>query len=361
MLSVPWFSPSPTPQPSPSSGRYGDDRPPVILIPGMCGSRLRTEALTTWPCTVDPFRSFDLMHWREEPLQADAVIDRWDIYGLLHFTTGYGRLRDVLTTRFGYRLGHDLFEFAYDWRQDCRRSAAALQTQVARWRPDGGPVVVLAHSMGGLVARYWIERLGGAAQVRHLVLFGSPGGGTPFAFEWLVQGVPFLPWLSMGLRRKLAALLQTMPSMYQLLPRNPFVAAADGSPIDIFAERDWLPDRFHPLLDDALAFHAELGERCSVPALCIAGTGTATTTRAVVAGSGTARWENIVFERAEVGDGMVPAASATLPGAESHLVACGHEDLLCDDRVWHWLMPRLFERGTEAGRWRRDTALEQAA
>lgn len=40
---------------------------------------------------------------------------------------------------------------------------------------------IVAHSLGGLVSRYFIERLGGNKLVSHLVILGTPNAGTPLA------------------------------------------------------------------------------------------------------------------------------------------------------------------------------------
>lgn len=45
----------------------------------------------------------------------------------------------------------------------------------------GQKVDVVAHSMGGLVSRWWIERAGGTAAVRRLVTCGTPHGGSPWS------------------------------------------------------------------------------------------------------------------------------------------------------------------------------------
>jgi len=42
-------------------------------------------------------------------------------------------------------------------------------------------LVIIAHSMGGLVSRYFIERLGGNKVVTQLVMLGTPNNGTPWA------------------------------------------------------------------------------------------------------------------------------------------------------------------------------------
>ena len=39
-------------------------------------------------------------------------------------------------------------------------------------------VIIMGHSQGGLVARYWMRLLGGAKYVKHLVCIGTPNHGT---------------------------------------------------------------------------------------------------------------------------------------------------------------------------------------
>ena len=60
-------------------------------------------------------------------------------------------------------------------------TAADLAARVRDLHLDTGQRIdVLAHSMGGLVSRWWIEREGGAAAVRRLVTCGTPHGGSPW-------------------------------------------------------------------------------------------------------------------------------------------------------------------------------------
>lgn len=306
----------------------------MVLIPGVCGSRLVHNELVAWPCTMAPLTSLEVLRYPNKAVVADEIITEWNIAGLLRFSTGYGRLREALTQRLGYRLGQNLVEFAYDWRQDCRRSAMRLQTQVERWRRRLGTTarpIVLAHSMGGLVARYWIERLGGAAEVSALILVGSPLRGTPLAFEWLIKGATFIPFRS--LRRKLSGVAQTMPAVYQLLPSTRFVFTPAGEPIDIYERRDWLPPRYHALLEDSRVFQAELGETPSVPTVAVIGRGVKTPDRVVVDFEHPEPWRTASIERNSQGDGLIPVRSARMAGSREYTVNCEHEALLTHERV----------------------------
>jgi triacylglycerol lipase len=67
------------------------------------------------------------------------------------------------------------------------RRAAQLRDGVTAAAPSG-PLVVLAHSMGGLDARYMISRLGLADRVRALVTICTPHRGSAFA-DWCLSNV----------------------------------------------------------------------------------------------------------------------------------------------------------------------------
>lgn len=67
---------------------------------------------------------------------------------------------------------------------DVRRSAALLGEHVERICAQTGSdqVHVVGHSLGGLIARYYVQRLHGDARVRTLVTLGTPHQGTLAAY-----------------------------------------------------------------------------------------------------------------------------------------------------------------------------------
>lgn len=112
-------------------------------------------------------------------------------------------------------------DFPYDWRlsveHNAKRLASAAEQHLSRWRahadrPDAR-LVLVAHSMGGLVARYFTEVLGGDALVRAVVTLGTPFYGAVKAASLLSsgRGVP-LP------RGRVRALVSTLPGVHDLLP-----------------------------------------------------------------------------------------------------------------------------------------------
>lgn len=66
---------------------------------------------------------------------------------------------------------------------DVPRAAALLGRHVERLHRvyDGDPVTIIGHSLGGLIARYYVQRLGGDALVPRVVTLATPHQGTETA------------------------------------------------------------------------------------------------------------------------------------------------------------------------------------
>jgi pimeloyl-ACP methyl ester carboxylesterase len=137
------------------------------------------------------------------------------------------------------------------WSRDAQHASRA-----GRNLPDDTPVKVdvVAHSMGGLVLRYYLRygtqplpedgslpelTWAGAANVEHAILVGTPNAGSVLSFQQLVEGWNLGP-LFPNYR---ASVLGTMPAIYQLLPRSRHARVIDettGRPIDIFDPDEWI-------------------------------------------------------------------------------------------------------------------------
>ena len=109
----------------------------------------------------------------------------------------------------------------YDFRRSIMEAAERLDDVVNAHLAGiddadrAGVVTVVAHSMGGLVARAWMSQLARWPWCRALITLGTPHRGAPKALQWLVNGFPLL-----GSTRDM---LRTWPSAVQLLPRYPAV------------------------------------------------------------------------------------------------------------------------------------------
>src|SRR5260370_30066577 len=104
-------------------------------------------------------------------LLVHGMIDNRSVFTLLRrglVRSGFGQVRSVnyspLTT-------------------DIRKAAEHLGRCVEALCERTGyeRVHVVAHSLGGVIARYYVQRLGGDARVHTLVTLGAPHGGTQAA------------------------------------------------------------------------------------------------------------------------------------------------------------------------------------
>ncbi|MEU1325180.1 lipase/acyltransferase domain-containing protein [Streptomyces microflavus] len=201
-----------------------------------------------------------------------------DLHGLLGVGTlvdGYdgflGWLEDNFTLR---RRGEkdepdapaNLIDFAYDWRLSCRYSAERLAERVdeelGRWRastPERAEarVVLVCHSMGGLVARQYVEQCGGAEVTRRVITLGTPYRGSLDALVYLVNGLRY----GMGpLGLDVTAFARSLPSLHQLVPDYAALIPAPGEPLRYAREVTGLPGTDASLLADAARFHKALRE-----------------------------------------------------------------------------------------------------
>lgn len=131
------------------------------------------------------------------------------------------------------------FEFGYDWRRSVDENAVRLAEyirQVTRFvqlqRGSYEPIKfdIVAHSMGGLIARYYLQygeqllpagdampaaNWSGCAQVERVVLIGPPNAGALPGLDCLLTGVPKNPITP----SYDPVILGTLPGVYQLFPR----------------------------------------------------------------------------------------------------------------------------------------------
>jgi len=303
----------------------------VVIVPGLFGSQLWRGSERLWPRVKYLFTDPEMYCLPEdEPIEARGLVDEVVIIPGLIKQAGYGRLGDYLEEALGYERGKDLLEFAYDFRQDARSSARLLAEVIDGWQV-AGPLTIIAHSLGCLVSRYYVERLGGKKKVDRLILMGGPHQGSPKAISGLLFGRGLLPFGLMG--ERLRKVLATFPSAYQVLPAYSCVYDEGGQPIDILSDESWLPSEQVPLLRSARASHRELGRRCGVRCVSVFGYGMRTITKVRVGRDSQGRWEKVDLDAEPGGDNTVPERSAVLEGTEIHPVQQYHGALYVDNDV----------------------------
>ncbi|WP_413431693.1 esterase/lipase family protein [Crateriforma spongiae] len=282
-------------QPIPEAERY-----PVIVIPGVLGTRLidqetdqvvwgrydRIHLLKTRVSNPSALALPMVPGQRLDELKDDVVPDGTLAYlqvkvlgvpvelqayqGILATLAvgGYRDPRAPMKFRSPYGDDHfSCFQFDYDWRRDVSENAERLdqfihakrQELQAEYRKRYGQersdlkFDIVAHSLGGLLTRYYLRYGGqriqpdqapaltweGASNVRKAILVGIPNSGSTFAVEDLVNGHQlsrFFPYYP-------PAVLGTMPSVYQLLPHSQehrVLDAATGEPLDLYDVCTWM-------------------------------------------------------------------------------------------------------------------------
>jgi pimeloyl-ACP methyl ester carboxylesterase len=240
-------------------------QPPVIVIPGILGSRLRDAATgeELWPGSLGSLvfgaKTHLALPFDPQSLQPASEARPDGLFEAVLGSDFYGAILRTLEQSGGYRRAHPgeqadprrrrYYVFAYDWRQDNVRTAAKLDAFIEQVRRDYGDpqlkVDIVAHSMGGLVTRYFL-RYGaqdvlpelhrddfrvpdtGAGKVRTAILLGTPNLGSARSLHGFIEGA------AVGLRRIPTEVLATMPSAFQLFPHpiNDWLLDIRGEPLD---------------------------------------------------------------------------------------------------------------------------------
>lgn len=311
-----------------------DGRParrPVVFVPGLLGSELWLGSERLWPNPKYIISNPEIYRLPGDPrIEARHIVSDVVIVPNIIKHQQYSRLGDYLEAGLGYRRGKDLLEFAYDWRQDVRLAAQRLAETIERWQVDA-PITIIAHSLGTLVTRYYVEKLGGKRLVERIILMGGPHYGTPKGLASILIGPGILPF-GMGDER-MREVLASFPSAYQILPIYRCIVDQDGKYIDPLHDETWLPERQRPFLRAARSFRRELGYRSSVPSVSIFGYGLKTILRLKIHRRHDGQWEKVDFIEDIAGDLTVPSGSAVLKKSEIHPVFQEHGSLYVDDDV----------------------------
>lgn len=307
----------------------------VLIVPGMMGSILCETApprggadggggaRTLW---IDP-RRIAAGHLARLRLPGRA-----DIRPRGALLAGYARLKLELDV-----AGFDARFHAYDWRRGIDELGAAL---AARIRAGGKPVTVVAHSMGGLVARVAARRLP-ASSLKRLIMLGTPNRGA-FAPVLALRGTyPFVQRLArLDLKHSAehlaARVFCTFPGLYHLLPER--TASGRIDLLDAGAWPDSGPQPDPRLLGGVAAARAHMADADS-RMIHIVGVNRAT----VVAVRRTPA--GFEYTSSLNGDGTVPAALAMLPRLSTYFAEQSHGELAGDPCIIAAVV-ELIRRGT---------------
>ena len=343
-----------------SSGRRGAARgdpssaaakPAVFVLPGILSSNLAVEDKRIW-LSLRLVGGLGQLRYRQGV--ADGVRPDGPI----------ALVYDKLIEHLG--ATHEVIPFAYDWRRpiedEARRLADAVEQALAARQSSGQPVRLLAHSMGGVLARTMqLERPETFARLMALdgarfVMLGTPNGGSWAPMQVLSGDDTFgnalavfgSPMANQGARQ----LMAEMPGFMQLQAElaDPAHALSQQATWQRLAEQDLAAVRqinsWHryggeseeaayewgvptqAVLDQALALRRKLDvQRDTVlPSFAaktclVVGQAPRTPVGFELGQSG------LDYLDAGDGDGRVPLRSALLPGVRTWLLRVSHGDL----------------------------------
>jgi len=306
------------------------ERHPVVFVPGIMGSELWLGKERIWPNLKLLFKEPEFLKYPGIPgIEPRGILQEVVVVPNLIKLEQYSQMGDYLVEDLGYTRGKDFFEFAYDWRQDIRLTAKQLSQFIDALPVK--PIKLVAHSLGTLVSRYYVERLRGRDKVDKLILMGGPHLGTPAAVSSLLFGPDVLPFGLMG--ETLRKVISTFYTSYQILPVYACGVDQFGQPYNFMKDDGWLAPEQKALWQAAREFKRELGLSTSVPTTCIFGYGQKTVDRIKLHRNPDEKITQSVYEAKSNGDGSVPENSAILEGADFHPVHQLHGILFVDNDV----------------------------
>jgi len=243
---------------------------PVIIIPGILGSELVNQRTgeKVWfklgRSKDDDIRlpiGLDLEKARDDLVPGDVlrklnipILSDIEVYQkLIESLEKYGGFTAGSWDDPGDDLSDKYFLFPYDWRRDNVETARILFRKVEKLKADSNSpdrkFNVIAHSMGGLVARYAamygdrdlpsgvpVPDWAGDRHFSKIFLFGTPNEGSADALQVLLEGFGAIRNINLPFVRDVSPLdVITMPAAFELLPSEGTLQVYDEKlePIDI--------------------------------------------------------------------------------------------------------------------------------
>ena len=255
----------------------------VVVLPGILGSELKRDGKVVWSSSrnglfrnllkragpvyeleLDPDR-FDDKEALDGVVAESLIPDTHMIPGLWTID-GYSKLASRIKDLPGVEPGRrNCFERPYDWRLDNRVAARRLAQLAEQWidLKSEARLVLVAHSMGGLVSRYFLEVLDGWRRTKGLITIGTPYRGSLQALDFVANG------LSRGIGPvrliDLTNVIRSLPSAYQLLPTYRCWSQEVGDFLEL-SEVEEIPGIDSGKLAKARAFHQEIEDAAAANA-----------------------------------------------------------------------------------------------
>lgn len=228
---TPTSTPTPTPTATPMPTNTPTPTPPptnkVIVLPGMGGS---------WSNAILSCNLSSSGTWVSTPKYGDM----------------YLALINTLVSR-----GYTVLPYYYDWRKNIPSHAAAFSEFLASQTVESEKVNVVGHSMGGLVARAYVDYDGASGKIERLLAAGSPHQGTANAYPALAAGDlwvddPTIQFAFTVIKKWCGGtsglsdreVIQTLvPSFFNILPIDPYLIDQKTKTLKPLGtlQNNWLP------------------------------------------------------------------------------------------------------------------------
>lgn len=327
-----------------------DGAPIVFLLPGIMGSHIGLGGNRIW------FEPFSMWSGEMARLTADAAgvaPDGW-------LDRNYENLARHLAA------SHEVRPFPYDWRLSiddaARRFGAALDAAMTDAETRRQPLRIVAHSMGGLVARLALKERWNrfkAIPGSRLLQLGTPNNGSHSIAAVLLARDDFIQLIERWFdwkhdMREFLGIVRDFPGVLELLPW-PGADGKAGDGVDYFdaalwqawhaqdgapdKDKRWQPPRPGPLAK-ARAAVAALRDAPLDPECTLYVAGRAPTPCAVRVADG-----RVEIGWIDAGDGRVPWATGIPPGVPVWYAGAVHGDLASHEPAFE-AYRELIETGT---------------
>ena len=204
--------------------------PLVVVIPGIGGSELAdASGAIVYRAGLGPFLSVGRdpsVLDRNNELTPVGLVGPHSLVAK-QLVTGYDGLLNGITKGLGLSPGRvvtagaelvdpdaTVVAFPYDFRRSVEQIANDLD-RVVRERAQGRRVVLVAHSMGGLIASWWWAFMSEGIDVHQIITLGTPFRGAAKALDVLVNGMRIGPFPA---TQTVSDMVRTWDSVFDLLP-----------------------------------------------------------------------------------------------------------------------------------------------
>lgn len=347
---------------------------PVVLVPGILGSKLCTASGEVVWGTVKSLWNFDRLELEQSGrLDPCGLVTEVQVFGPLYSIKAYDSLLKSLQA-IGYTLGKDLLIFDYDWRQSNYDTAELLAKFIETNRQAGRISTsfdIISHSMGGIVTRIYLQN--NSEHLVHKVIYlATPFLGSGTTFGTLSEGWGTIENAMAGGKERIREVMLSFSGFLELLPRFErccYERARPGAEpryINVFSADEWkalgwLPSKIandagrFALFGKKLERAASLSQLLQSPSPGItevrfAGDAHPTNSyMGMFSAATTPDPQNWIFTRG-LGDGTVPAWSAArkpkFDNLEGALVSFAEHATIFDDK---WVIKELERELTAIG------------